>query len=122
GEGRNMLTDIWEYDPLSDEWEKKDASFTGKAKLAPSTVFFEFSETKGVFGTGSGLDELPSDDLWLYDAIADKWEPLPVNLPKKISLGIGNSINGVMYIGTGQDGDFLDSATMWALRLDIPAT
>ncbi len=90
--------DLWEYNPLLDEWKQK-ASFPGTPRIGAAGFSYE---QKGYVGLGSSANifNTPTiyyNDLWQYDAITDSWSE------KRSFPGLAEP-RGVLSLSTSQYG------------------
>lgn len=68
GDDGGALKDVWQYDPLSNQWTEKQ-SFGGSKRS--EAVAFVIGD-KAYVATGTNNAEYKSD-FWVYDADADNW-------------------------------------------------
>ena len=71
-DGKNALSDFWQYDPVANSWAQK-ASLGDSNGLKPryNAVAFGIGNN-GYVSTGNDSINFLKD-VWQYDAIADKW-------------------------------------------------
>ncbi|OJJ17945.1 hypothetical protein BKI52_29250 [marine bacterium AO1-C] len=97
-------TDLWEYDPSTDQWTKK-ADFPGTART--SAVGFSVAG-KGYIGTGdanNGSDNLGAqEDFWSYDPTTDQWTRVADFGGRRIRGAVSFVIDNKAYVGTGNSG------------------
>lgn len=101
-DGKNRLTDFWQYDPARSAWIRK-AAFPGTARSA--AVSFT-ANGKGYVGTGfDGVNYL--SDFWEYDPATDTWTQI-ADFPGTARYGaLALTILDKGYIGAGYDGNYL---------------
>jgi N-acetylneuraminic acid mutarotase len=105
-DGKNRLTDLWEYNIEQDYWTQK-ASFPGPARTNASAFSLN---GKGYVGTGYNGD-VYFNDFWEYDPSSNTWTQ-KANFGGSARLGtFAFSLNGYGYIGAGYDGNYLRD--MW---------
>lgn len=100
--GSSWYTDeLWEYDPLADDWVKKE-DFPGGVRYGVAA----FScNGKGYVGCGSDENYF-LNDFWEYDPQTDVWtEKAPFPGSPRFNPA-AFSINGRGYIGMGSDGGY----------------
>ncbi len=91
---------LWEYDPLTDQWLRK-ADFPGGTRRGAASIGFD---RKGYLGGGNkGMEGNPVYGFWTYDPVADSWTE-KANFTEQLPLdywGFGNcsffSVNGSLY-------------------------
>jgi len=101
-DGKDRLSDLWEYDMDQDSWTQK-ASFPGTARN--SAVSFAVNG-KGYLGTGwDGENYLK--DFWEYDPTSNSWTQR-ADFPGSARYGaVAFGANNKGYIGCGYDGNYL---------------
>jgi hypothetical protein len=102
------ISELWQYDSASDAWTQL-ADFPGGERYAMSSFVYQGVAYAGL---GKGYDEVYSD-LWKYDPSEDSWEEF-LQFPEPLFSAINFQLNGLVYIGTGQDGDDLLSTRIWS--------
>jgi len=105
-DGKNRLTDLWEYNAGQDFWTQK-ADFPGPARIT-STAFS--LDNKGYLGTGYDGDDYLKD-FWEYDPQTNTWTQRADFSGTARSGAISFGIGSYGYLGTGYDGHFLKD--MW---------
>lgn len=94
----NFFNDLWEYDPLTNNWLEK-SSLPGPARQY--AIGFSVNN-KGYVGCGQpGLSSLLSD-FYEYDPIQDQWTQKS-DMPYPRLSAIAFSIGSKGYVGTGQN-------------------
>ncbi len=89
------LAEVWEYDPRTDRWTRK----TDTPEALVWTGYFVLNG-KGYIGGGERQQKIASH-LWEYDPPRDRWTR-KVEFPGPARFrGVGFSVNGKGYIGTG---------------------
>ena len=69
-EARIDSKQVWEYDPIHDQWNRK-ADFPGQARSSAASIAFE---GKGYLGGGNHhMYSLTLEDFWKYDPVSDSW-------------------------------------------------
>ena len=101
-DGKNRLSDCWEYDMERDTWTQK-ADFPGTARN--SAVAMAVDE-KGYLGTGyDGTNYL--NDFWEFNPTTNTWAQ-KADFPGSGRYGaVAFGVNGKAYIGCGYDGNYL---------------
>lgn len=88
-----MKKDLWEYDPVADNWTRKTDIPVAARQSAGCFVI----NNKAYIGGGYSI--LPSvayfKDLWEYDPAADKWT-------QKADLPVSNLIDPIAFSGDGK--------------------
>jgi N-acetylneuraminic acid mutarotase len=111
GSGFNNIlhNDLWEYDPATDQWNRK-ADYPGQA--AEYVRGFTING-KAYMGTGYGQrlnipgDNLPqNNDFWEYDPAADKWTRKADFAGVERENVIAFQINGIGYMGLGTNNTY----------------
>ena len=64
----NYLKDMWEYDPVADQWTQKAS--VGGSKRSAAIAFV--TNDKGYICAGNNNGEILKD-LWMYDPVANEW-------------------------------------------------
>ena len=105
-DGKNRLTDLWEYNAAQDYWTQK-ADFPGSARIT-STAFS--LNSKGYLGTGYNGDEYLKD-FWEYDPQTNIWTRRADFGGTARSGAVSFGLGSYGYLGTGYDGHFLKD--MW---------
>jgi len=94
--------DFWEYNPLADEWTKKN-DFPGKQRIRESVFVLE---DEGYVGLGSSdvTIHLESylNDFYKYTPSADRWTKIADYPGKPRALAASFVKNGMAYVGTGR--------------------
>jgi len=101
-DGKNRLSDLWEYNSVQDYWTQK-AVFPGESRNTATSFALD---GKGYVGTGYNGDSYLKD-FWEYDPEGNLWT-------RKADFG-GSARTGAVcfgiehkgYMGTGYDGNFL---------------
>ncbi len=127
-----LLTDFWQYDPVTNTWTQK-AQFPGPGRDV--AVGFSIGN-KGYLGTGIAPLAQSTftyyNDFWEYNPGSDTWTQ-KANVP---GLGrgyaVGISLNGNGYVGLGNSdypnndlGDFYEynqASDTWTQKSNIPVT
>ena len=120
--------DFWEYDPVTNTWTQK-ADLTNNS-IRYGAVGFSIGG-KGYIGGGTGILSgfyHGFDDFWEYDPATDTWTQRASLGAGIKSSGVGFSIGGKGYIGTGQTGngetqDFWEydpTTDTWTQRSSVP--
>lgn len=121
-EGRDRLSDFWEYRP-EENWWVRIADFPG----TPRSGAVSFSiNGKGYVGTGyDGNNEL--NDFWEYDPQANTWQEIEPFAGTARHGAVAFVIDGKGYVGTGHDGNDLKDfwqydpeADQWTQVTSIP--
>jgi len=101
-DGRNRLSDLWEYNMDADYWTQK-ADLPGMARNM--AVAFAV-EDKGYFGTGyDGSEYL--NDFWEYDPLDNSWTQT-ADFPGSARYeAVAFGLSGKGYVGCGYDGNYL---------------
>lgn len=104
-DGDDYLTDFWRYDPDLNFWQEM-ASFPGVGRV--SAVAFSI-DGKGYIGTGfnDDLDIEELADFWEYDPALNVWTQKADYMGGPRFGAVGFAIDGLGYIGTGYDGNYL---------------
>ena len=110
--GRCMsLKELYEYDPETDNWTKKN-NFPGEER----TLAFAFTlNGKGYVGGGKNYAHKTYSDFWEYDPVTDRWTQKN-NFPVKIESAKSIVINGKVYVGFGgyyPKGNILYLSDLW---------
>ena len=105
-DGKNRLSDCWEYDMERDTWTQK-ADFPGTARN--SAVAMAVDE-KGYLGTGyDGTNYL--NDFWEFNPTTNTWAQ-KADFPGSGRYGaVAFGVNGKAYIGCGYDGNYLKAVS-----------
>lgn len=94
----NMLNDLWMYNPSSNTWIQQ-ANFPGIGRISPTGFSIA---NYGYIGGGTSYSPISTlSDFFKYNTLNNTWSAIP-DLPIVISSGIGTSLNGRGYVGTGQ--------------------
>jgi N-acetylneuraminic acid mutarotase len=101
-DGKNRLTDLWEYNAEQDFWTQK-ADFPGAARTTATAFALD---DKGYVGTGYDGDKY-LNDFWQYDPAANTWSQKADFGGSARSGPVSFGIDGYGYLGTGYDGNFL---------------
>ena len=101
-DGKNCLSDLWEYDMDRDSWTQK-ANFPGTARNSAVAMTVD---SKGYFGTGyDRVNRL--NDFWEYDPATNTWTQ-KADFPGTARYGaVAFGVSGKAYIGCGDDGNYL---------------
>ena len=127
--GASKLTDLWEYNPVSNTWTAK-APYPGNFGQG---IYFATAFAAGGYGFVVGGKHGPnnySQALYRYDPSTDQWLQGP-NFPGGVryqlsSLAIGDK--GYVGLGTDQDlyrkdwWEYKVSTNSWTQRSDLPAS
>jgi N-acetylneuraminic acid mutarotase len=105
-DGKDRLTDLWEYDATLDSWMQK-ADFPGTARTTATAFALD---NKGYVGTGYDGDDY-LNDFWEYDPATNVWTRKADFAGSARYGAISFGIDGNGYLGTGYDGKFLKD--MW---------
>jgi N-acetylneuraminic acid mutarotase len=105
-DGKNRLSDLWEYNSEQDYWTQK-ADFPGVGRTTATAFALD---NKGYVGTGYDGDTY-LNDFWQYDPSANSWTRKADYAGSARSGAISFGIAGYGYLGTGYDGNFLKD--MW---------
>lgn len=105
-DGKNRLTDLWEYNADQDYWTQK-ADFPGAGRTTATA--FALGD-KGYVGTGYDGD-VYLKDFWEYDPSTNSWTRRADFAGSARSGTVSFGIGSYGYIGTGYDGNFLKD--MW---------
>jgi len=125
------LTDLYEYDPITDSWTQK-ASLIGPG--VTTAVAFSIGN-KGYLGTGAlngFINGCPTTkNFYEYDPNTNQWTQKADYLGDPINNGFGFAINGKGYIGSGNanscggiKSDFYEydpTNNTWSQKANIPA-
>ena len=120
-DGKDRLSDCWEYDMDLDQWTQK-ADFPGVAR---NSAVATAVDDKGYLGTGyDGINYL--NDFWEFDPTANTWTQ-KADYPGSARYGaVAFGTGGKAYVGCGYDGNYLkdfyafDPATdKWEQTLSI---
>jgi N-acetylneuraminic acid mutarotase len=101
-DGKNRLSDVWEYNAGQDYWTQK-AAFPGAARNTATAFSLE---GKGYLGTGYDGDAY-LQDFWEYDPETNVWTRRADFGGSARSGAVSFSVDGYGYLGTGYDGNFL---------------
>lgn len=108
-----VLSDVWSYDTNNDEWNKRNP-IPKPVKEIQAAILGERIFVPG----GSGEDNSPISDLYIYNPRLDTWEPgssLPIGIS---SYGLV-SYEGKLYLFGGFDGEsYLDSIYVYNPDVD----
>lgn len=100
GTGTEYLNDLWEYNPASDEWNKKSDFIGGRRRQAFSFVI----NGKAYLGAGTNMSTIePVNDFYEYDSSDDTWTKksnIPISTFYSDNI-VGLAINNKGYIITG---------------------
>lgn len=101
---------LWQYDPISDQWTIK-SDFPGPAReRGVSFVIGEFA----YFGTGiSGV--INYNDIWKYNPVSDSWT-LCSTIPNSRNSAVAFTLNNKAYIGYGGSSDFYEFDPNYPLK------
>lgn len=100
-DGKNELSDLWEYDMDLDSWTQK-ATFPGTPRY--SAVAFAI-DGKGYLGTGYD-GEIKYNDFWEYNPTSNSWTQR-ADFPGSGRYGaVAFGVNDKGYIGCGYDGNY----------------
>jgi N-acetylneuraminic acid mutarotase len=117
---------VWEYDPASNNWTKKNDFNNGARDAAASFTI----GLKAYIGTGNSKLLGKLNDLWEYNPAEDKWTrkaDLPGD-PRFRAFGFSIAANG--YIGGGDLGngvlsysfyEYNPALDQWSQKSDLPA-
>lgn len=101
-DGKDRLTDFWEYDNNGDVWYPRQA-FPG----TPRNDAVSFSLQNKVY-VGLGYDGVNYlNDFWRYDPATDTWDSVSALPSTGRSGAIGFAIGDRGYVSSGYDGNFL---------------
>ena len=92
--------DLWEYDSLTDSWTQKTSMPSG---VRSNAIAFSIGN-KGYVGCGYGYGSTFYFDFWEYDPSSNTWSQIadyPAESFSGLSAGVGFSIGGKGYVGTG---------------------
>lgn len=108
-------SDLWEYDPVSDQWIQK-AGLPGGAR--DNAVAFSYSG-KGYVGLGTIPDLwIKRQDFWQYDPKEDQWQRMPDfegnGRIEALSVVLGNKF----YVIGGYDPNTSFDSDIWEFNLD----
>ncbi|MGZ3887800.1 MAG: kelch repeat-containing protein [Flavisolibacter sp.] len=129
--GWKWYKDMWEYDPASNTWVKKN-DFAGQQRYA--LISFTIGD-KVYAGTGSYRRDRVDiahylNDFWEYDPAKDTWTQKASVPEQGRPFGVGMAIGNKGYMGTGiyyydtrlKDFWEYDPATdVWTRKADLPA-
>lgn len=105
-DGRDRLTDLWEYNVEQDYWTQK-AAFPGTGRTTATAFSLD---GKGYYGTGfDGNNYL--NDFWEYDPASNTWTQKADFGGSARSGAVSFGLDSKGYLGTGYDGNFLKD--MW---------
>jgi N-acetylneuraminic acid mutarotase len=104
--GKNRLTDLWEYNVEYEYWTEK-AEFPGVGRNT-ATAFAV--NDKGYVGTGYDGDDY-LNDFWEYDPSENSWTRKADFAGGARSGAVSFGLGDYGYLGTGYDGNFLKD--MW---------
>lgn len=115
--------DLWEYDPLTNQWTQKSSLPVGAYR--GEAVAFSI-DSLGYIGTGLGSSILK--DFWEYDPNTDKWTQLKDfgGGPRQQAVGFSIGKKGYLGLGgnsTGTKNDFWEfdpKANSWTLLDSFP--
>jgi N-acetylneuraminic acid mutarotase len=105
-DGKNRLSDLWEYNSEQDFWTQK-ADFPGAARTSATAFALD---SKGYVGTGYNGDEY-LNDFWEYDPAGNTWTRKADFGGSARSGSVSFGISGYGYLGAGYDGNFVKD--MW---------
>lgn len=105
-DGKNRLSDLWEYNVQQDYWTQK-AEFPGAARTTATAFSLD---NKGYIGTGFDGDNY-LNDFWEYDPASNAWTQKADFGGSARSGAVSFGLSGKGYITTGYDGNFLKD--MW---------
>jgi N-acetylneuraminic acid mutarotase len=105
-DGRDRLSDLWEYNSEQDYWTQK-ADFPGVARNTATAFVIN---DKGYVGTGFDGDDY-LNDFWEYDPSTNFWTQKADFTGSARYGAVSFSIGNYGYLGTGYDGNFLKD--MW---------
>ncbi len=114
--------ELWEYDPVTDDWFKK-ANFPGGSRYGTSS--FSISG-KGYVGCGAD-ENYYRKDFYVYDPQSDIWEQIADFAGNPRFNAVGLEISGRGFVGLGTDGgykkDFFEynpATDNWVSKANFP--
>ncbi|NRA10519.1 MAG: T9SS type A sorting domain-containing protein [Crocinitomicaceae bacterium] len=108
----NYEKDVWQYDPLTDNWDEK-ANFPGGDRY--NLMSFVINDTAYV-GFGSDQD-IFRKDLWAFDEVSNNWEQRADCDGVARASGGTFSLNDRGFIVCGVDGGFKED--LWEYNPDM---
>lgn len=102
-DGKERMTDFWQYDPVQNFWLQK-ADLPGPARS--SAVGMNIND-KGYIGTGYDNDGGKLKDFWQYDPVLNKWKAVADFAGSPRYDAVAFSIKDKGYVSTGYDGNYL---------------
>lgn len=105
-QGGNYLNDLWEYDPISDQWTQMSLPpFSGRSG---SAIFVMNDKAYLIGGKNSSVSALA--EVWEYDPSNDNWAQL-IDFPEAIwrASACSNQTKGFVFGGIGLNGDYINS-------------
>ncbi|MBG9374776.1 fibronectin type III domain-containing protein [Panacibacter sp. DH6] len=104
--------DLWEYDPLANEWVRKADIPLSRGRYAAIGLAIG---NKGYVGFGSYFGEYDPfcwDDLWEFDPVPNAWTSKSRLIGGARRHASGFVVGGKMYVGTGNFFDETSSGTI----------
>lgn len=101
-DGKNALSDLWEYDIDRDTWTQK-ATFPGEARHSGVGLSVD---NKGYYGTGY-MNSTYYNDFWEFDPSGNTWSQKTSFPASGRYAAIAFGLSGKGYIGAGYDGNYL---------------
>ncbi|HTB32477.1 MAG TPA: kelch repeat-containing protein [Bacteroidia bacterium] len=101
--------DIWRYDPDSNSWLRID-TFPGLARDFAVAVM-DPNDSTIYYGTGNDNDTGYLSDWWSYYIPGHTWTQLADFGGGQRNNAVGFCVNGIIYVGTGDDNDMANYAS-----------
>lgn len=105
----SLMGDLWEYDPLSENWTQK-ASFPGTPRM--DAVVFVINN-KAYVGLGQDSTKL-CNDFYAYDPLNNLWTSAQSLPAEARTQAIALTANGQAYVGCGRGEGYTAFQDMWA--------
>ena len=126
GYSNRDLNDLWQYQPLSNQWKQK-TSMAGSGREA-AVAFVYNNQGYVVSGKNNGST---LNDFWKYNPVADSWSPLR-NISNTSTetydddytdIVRANAVTFVLgdfaYLATGENGGYTSKTWMYDIKNDL---
>ncbi|MGB1102146.1 MAG: kelch repeat-containing protein [Crocinitomicaceae bacterium] len=118
----NYITEVWQYDPVTDEWTPRTPFPGGNRYQLVSFVV----ENKAYVGLGTDHD-IFRKDFYEYDPVTNTWETAPELPGSERAQGSAFSIGSKGFVVFGSDGGYKDElwefnyyTQTWTARAPFP--
>mgnify|MGYP000405387493 CR=1 FL=1 len=115
GDDGVMRNDFWQYEPTTDTWIQK-ADFPGTPRKG-AVGWGTFPQA--FIATGEDIGFNYTNDVWEYNYFSDTWVQRADFLGSGRTSAIAFVIQGVAFLGSGYNGEFLDDLYAYRRVLDV---